>query len=516
MTRKVLAIACSLIFSVGSVAHADYLTDRLNGINEAQRKTNSEKSFQNKKIDPPSFGKWNGDSNKLVCESGKCVDPQYEEIKTEKAPRKANANFYGSMTGFEAGMNSQVHVDATVDKYLKGKLTLAYITMGLTEPAVAAGLAQAVNYIGNDVNNRLQSEQVFFEQLKYIPDVSESLGQAYISCIANQQTVKKKNWMAAQAYCTGDTAKLVGEKDKFADDSNGMIGMNFSDDPSFDTGDGLTINLSDYIFQQEIDGGSAGNIQDFKTSFKDLVGDIKYEFERQQDAEHGGARTLKYSRTPPNNLFEDRLKQEAMMVHGKLLEAFTEACKYTPPDNPANAFQGDMFLAKKDIWAPYLVFPGFAPDSTIMRMLYDLAPNLKDAGCDYKAVYKWENVVYNNSTAPDAARDYVFLSNRIAFGRVYGIFIIAAEYLRKLNVGAFDTFARDAGFQLIYDVAGTRNFQAMFDQNARLFQEYMTYLGSRTAMNKQHNNQKGIKSGGNGGDGQAITSGPGGGATGND
>jgi hypothetical protein len=460
-------------------------------------------SFQNQGLRSPTNNKWNGNPNKIYCQPGvKCIDETYQDIQLSNEGRKGSFNYYGSMMGFAAGMQSPFHVKRTLEDYLPGDLTLAYITMGLTEPAVAAGLSQAVNYIGNDVNNRLQGEQAFFSQLQYMPEIAQSVGQAHMSCIS-YHIGKGQTWMAAQARCTGDTADL-SKKEKF-DDSGAFYPTAFIYDPnhpqagSNPTGGGsdYIITLSDYLFRR--DGKSSPVVEELRTAFTEIIGDVEYELSDPIAAgpETVGTRSIAFRKIGPVKAgvpysFEQNLQDEMRFVHETLLQLFTEVCFYTAPTGyNTDGIKNEPFLNRDRggygnpevlDWAEKMSFGGFTFDSLFAKALYQLSPPENSSTCpDYYGLYGFDNLIANPNRVSKQGREFLFVSRLVAMGRLYSMFLLAEQYIRKLNVGAFDNFARQAAFELLYESAGSTDIQAVYDDNRQSLLNYQDNLFKRLA-----------------------------------
>ena len=139
-------------------------------------------------------------------------------------------------------------------------------------------------------------------------------------------------------------------------------------------------------------------------------------------------------------------------------------------------------------------------------MLWELSLDPAAEGCpDYQSQYAWDQVVQDPASAPEAARDYLFITERIAFGRVFSLYILVENYLRKTNVGQFNSFARQGAFELLYEAAGTSDLRGVLEQNTISLRSYLKSLEERTAHRKQFNKNTNI--GARTGEASQLTSG---------
>jgi hypothetical protein len=508
LRNVLLGLLSGLLVESAWAGPKNFFEERRDAMAAGQLAANSPANIKVSNLISPKFNKLNGNPNEIYCPPGvKCIDETYEDIRLSPEGRKGSFNYYGSMSGFAAGMKSPFHVKKTLEDYLPGDLTLAYITMGLTEPAVAAGLSQAVSYIGTDVNNRLQGEQAFFSQLQYMPEIAQSVGQAHINCIAyhmshGEKSDTGKTWMAAQAMCSSDTADL-SKKDEF-DDTNTFNPTAFVYDPNHElagsrpngSGGEYVIRLSDYLFRR--DGRSSAAVNKLQIAFTEVVGDIEYTLDDPMGtgAKAAGTRSIAFRKIPPvksggTYSFERNLQDEMRSVHSTLLELFTEVCGFTPSTGfQADPFKNfaflngstDLFGNKKILdWSEKISFGGFTFDSLFAEALYKLVPRSSKNTCpNFTGAYDFDNLLANPGKVSTEGREFLFTSKLVAMGRLYSIFLQAEQYIRKLNVGAFDNFARQAAFELLYESAGSTDIQAVFQDNLQALENYKTSLNVRT------------------------------------
>jgi hypothetical protein len=492
-----------------------------------------------------------GDPNDEVCPPGStnCIAPEVPKIAPATEGRQNGFNYYGSAMGFRAGMDSEFHVKQTLEKYLQGSLTLAYITMGLTEPAVAAGLSQAVNYIGNDVNNRLQGEQVFFSQLNYLPEVGQAIGQAHMVCISRKMREEKRTWLAAQAQCSGDTIDDLASKEKFTGNEP-VAPLSFGDDsnhPLMNGGgqDKYVIYLADYLFERDSNPSyqdpnfprSTQYVRELKEAFINLIGNVEYRLDDPTGApERNGTRTLTYKKIPPrlggsSASFEKVLQAEWRNTHEVLLNLFSSVCQFsasnTVSGHVSNPLEVDPYFKNqpmervglKDVprWAVKLSFPGFNFDSLLAQAIYDLDKPATDTASgspscpDYATQYAFDELIQRKTVYSRQAKEILGVGRMVAMGRLYSMYTLAEQYIRKLNAGAFDTFARRTAFELLYEAAGGTDLQKINDENLTAMSEFRDRLFERVAAERQQN--RGMPGGGDSPDqgGQAPIPGAGGG-----
>jgi hypothetical protein len=501
-----------------------------------------------------------GDPNDEVCPPGdtECIAPQAPKIAPSTEGRLNQFNYYGSSMGFRAGMDSEFHVKQTLEQYLNGSLTLAYITMGLTEPAVAAGLSQAVNYIGNDVNNRLQGEQVFFSQLQYLPEVGHAIGQAHMTCIAQKMSSsvpgatgpqRPMTWLAAQASCSGDTVDDLQRKERFTG-NEGVSYLSFGDDsnhPNQNRGansqDKYLIYLADYLFERDSrtasEGlpGSGANVRALKEAFVNIIGNVEYRLDNpESNPERNGTRTLSYKKIPPllggsGASFERVLQAEWRNTHEVMLNLFKKVCEFSTTgtvsghvSNPLDVdpyFKGQPMETVGDkqvpVWAVKLSFPGFNFDSLLAQAIYDLDRPATDTATglpscpDYMTQYSFDELIQRKTVYSRQAKEILGVGRMVAMGRIYSMFTLAEQYIRKLNAGAFDNFARRTAFELLYEAAGGTDLQKINEDNLVAMSEFRDRLFERVAAERQQN--RGMPGGGDSPDqgGQAPIPGAGGG-----
>lgn len=448
----------------------------------------------------------------------------------ERKERTNNFNYYGSMVGFAAGMNSKFHSKQTLENYLKGDLSLMYITLGLTEPAVAAGLFHALNYVGNDVNNRLQSEQTFFSQMAVMPEIGDQIGQAHINCMSNAQS-QGKNWVAAQAACSGDTASLSDTKIAF-DDAGLEASLSFETDPNWDTktvgGEKNMVNLSDYLFKQ--DGADTEEFyQGVRDNWIQKIGDIQYMLTPVTASstsstsggpaapEDQGTRALKFRRIDPTYTFEREYQTKTKEGFNNLLVVLNEYCKFKtgqsnlgrPPINAADhSLQVQTSGTPGDVdpdnyW--YTAGTGEFSMENFSIQGFSFSPTLGDALFTLHAAtgtpdtngriqmcerldlmndngpYSYEKLLMDPKRGGQVGQLYFTFSQRIGFGQALSFFMMAEKYVKRINIGPFDVIAKKAALEMLYEAAGTSDLQGMYDLNMKALEDVTTDI-----LNKMH------------------------------
>lgn len=265
-----------------------------------------------------------------------------EEKMVVMQPGERKKGFYALVPG--RGLNDIMDSEGIVDQrseLMESKNALLNITWNMVEPAVAAGMHNAMVQSEQSLHSRYLAEANYIKQLSLFPHMQKVVLDGYFECFGNKMNDSggggdEAKWIEAMHFCMADSLeKSSGNSDGFSDAGEGFQMADSRNHPKTRAKDGTGAgskaasqsDRADEVCKEDIDKNAVclthwlvkqEEIQDkeeFIKHYHKYIGDVVFEVPEAEDATPGfrilSYRLLKFTK--------DEGGPE--VVYGKLIES---------------------------------------------------------------------------------------------------------------------------------------------------------------------------------------------------
>jgi len=397
-----------------------------------------------------------------------------------------NINPFAPMDGFADIISGKVYADQ-VKEFIDSALPTSLIALNLTEPAVGAGMAAAMQHANSSVHSRYLAEQHLVNQASANPQTRQMILEAYNGCV-HRHITNQMGWAQAQSKCMRERTKAASNFDSVGDKPED--GFKFFDSPNHnDENEPWNTTVVNYIFNfltQAAQGNTTlkDEIDKKRVAFLKEFGDV--ELELKQDNE-GNKSTLTTKRIAPTSSPKDVYKDLVHNKYAALLTLMKGRCDrvsetdsfhdaFHPTKNAYSAFWVGFYEEgnNKDLFAT-LSIEGFGMSAIVLDELYARYVNLASTDADNnpecqplltaKPLTALDPSVRHEDFT-DWERLYFDLAKRLAQGRRLARYREAERYIRPVTDNSDEMkIVRDFALGAIYSVAQTTNIRAAEEHN---------------------------------------------------
>lgn len=446
----------------------------------------------------------------IWCPPGQQCNEPSPAPTPQPITRKTYMNAFSPVAGMGTVMNSMVYANQAA-ALLVSPFSILKTAWGLTEPAIASGNEAAMTQASLAMLNRYASDEAYQRQARLNPH-SEVILQAYRDCISKAMgaiapgamgtPAPGASWIEAVSKCQGGDSIVSTSTTPFAtvDDTGFMFndhnahGLNGGSTDTFSPNNDYELSALDIIFNPVLHEGAwdSNQLAQLRSSFRDLIGDVKLAIGPGTN----GAREIRTTRMPPLEASEETYKKMTMEAYHSLNQLMWHRCRleFGSGANPSILPPGASAPAH---------FYRSAPVRELLERLSVRGYTLGERGAsEFFGVYKsfvaaqnrpdcdlLESWIASNPTSLESlsaggnwasqatkySRVYFAFARGIAMARYLGSLQQAEWVVSKLSGGEYESTARRAALDAIYDVAGTPDINGAYGANL----EYLRMLESR-------------------------------------
>lgn len=422
-----------------------------------------------------------------------------DTTKINPGTRSIPVNSLAPMAGFQSIINSMAYSNQGANA-LVAPMTLMNVAMQLTEPGISAGLHMALNNTNQSLMNRYLANQAFMANAGVTSEGKLAL-RAYQACMAKRMGASSnaESWVSADANCQGDTnTNPTGVEPFNAVDSEGF---NFGDDPDhrFNApnemgppapGAERIIRLTDYIFNSELQGNDEqASVTELRQTFIDAIGDIDLKVTPIVN----GSRKLEYKKILPLTPADELYRRHTLIAYNTIHEMLHSLCvRRTNPDEARKDYFA-LPIAQEHL--ERLAVMGYMVQRSVIQAMYrEYQESAGRSGvgnptsrCD--ELQSWDS---NKATSLERLSqggswgEQTKRLSRIVFSfaeligrlKTMATYLSAEQVVKRMSSGTFDNTVRTLAFDLIYDVAGTRDIQLEYDKALAKLQSFAQLIVS--------------------------------------
>lgn len=458
-------------------------------------------------IDAIMFDRGDSSSSSSSSSSGKIVKlaPGQREIPITSMITA------GVRGGFVDPLYDARLVSATREN-MESPLIVQNVTLSLTEPAVAEGVARA--QVAS--NNRYMAallEDIRLSNVSNYFQGSETFVKAYFHCLDEEMNETGRSFVDAKAFCSKDTkdGKSSASSSSSADEAKGfnLTYLPGSSSSSSSSSGESSIGLVDLIFMGEVSSSSSssssGGATTLSEDFRKLFGDVTYSLKPNSTSTTTGFEA-KYILTEPTISSADYFQEKLHVKFEKLRQVTYELCKWAQDGTITNANKDFVKEKIKDEDFIELSIPGFIFNASLFDLFsfhLNELPDIADkrindckeletevpvytAGAGATPLQKWIDDIkpgYNGSL-PEIYRLMLNISRRLALGEILTEGALAEQLIGRLsaNIGAAETAdLRVEGLKLIYRTLGTTDIRDSMMDNVEALRAIISASGARAA-----------------------------------
>lgn len=433
--------------------------------------------------------------------------------KIDPVERKNQVNQYQPLAGHLNLLGSKA-IQKAYDKALEGPVAEWNITLTQTEPAIAAGVHNALVQTANTLNSRYLSELVFYDQLDNAqPWARTKILDAYNTCIHKQINEEEKIWYEALQVCSGDSADDEAiqpqyDEAKLQEDKMWQIKLHHRHqlDGKAVQDNTDVVSVVDELFAELLEAGSSPDAEEAQKSWLALFGDIQFKADSESRKNNKGALSsteLMWKRVMPQKRPGEVLGMMIKDRYAKILKIMHEFCEWKDGKSHHDTVDQSVYQEEQDeFWQKtadqkimrIISTEGYIWNPAVANMFLEMTEDVYSAdgatiskACDaFKEgsgeFYKYLDIKAD-SKAHDIASTIWNYSKFVSYGQLLSGYKQAVQFVYERSSEAGDTGStiRDNGLSMIYETARHNNIPELQLDNLSRLRGFLRYVYMKKA-----------------------------------